>query len=100
MIAIRDLDTLCVFLFFFSFFPGAKSIGYPGVASEMFPLGGSNLVIYFYSVCNARLTEYLKNRAENKPPDIDKYVANPNINFIRIENGELRCLFFIQARTY
>ena len=53
-------------------FTGAQSVGYPGVASEMFPLGGSNLVLYFYSVCNDHLREYLKDRADAEPLDADK----------------------------
>ncbi|KAK7590422.1 hypothetical protein V9T40_002035 [Parthenolecanium corni] len=51
---------------------GAQSVGYPGVVSEMFPLGGSNLVLYYYSVCNDHLREYLIERAEAESQDPDK----------------------------
>lgn len=51
---------------------GAQSVGYPGVVSEMFPLGGSDLVLYFYSVCNHRLSEYLRKKTENESPDSNK----------------------------
>lgn len=51
---------------------GAQSVGYPGVVSEMFPLGGSDLVLYFYSVCNQRLSEYLRKKTENESPDSNK----------------------------
>ncbi|XKL62951.1 hypothetical protein PGB90_005315 [Kerria lacca] len=51
---------------------GAHSIGYSGIISELFPLGGSDLVLYFYSVCNERLRDYLKEKAENEPHDTDK----------------------------
>ncbi|XP_065212121.1 ubiquinone biosynthesis protein COQ9, mitochondrial-like isoform X2 [Planococcus citri] len=54
---------------------GAQSIGYPGVIGEMFPLGGCDLVLYFYSVCNEQLCEYLKNKpevVETSPTDKQK----------------------------
>lgn len=47
-------------------FLGAESIGYPGIVGEMFPLGGADLVLHFYSTCNERLRQYLEKKAEEE----------------------------------
>ncbi|XP_014470804.1 PREDICTED: ubiquinone biosynthesis protein COQ9, mitochondrial-like isoform X4 [Dinoponera quadriceps] len=42
---------------------GAESIGYPGVTHGLFPNGGAALVQHFYSLCNRKLNEILKEEA-------------------------------------
>lgn len=50
-------------------FPGAGSIGYPGVIHGMFPQGGADLVSYFYASCNKTLAKQLKEAVEaNEQP--------------------------------
>ncbi|XP_063221381.1 ubiquinone biosynthesis protein COQ9, mitochondrial-like isoform X3 [Bacillus rossius redtenbacheri] len=45
---------------------GAESVGYAGVAHDLFPKEGAELVLYFCSLCNAQLAEKLKNDTEQE----------------------------------
>lgn len=51
---------------------GAESISYPGVIHGMFPNGGIELINFFYSQCNRKLIEQLRNELSSSSSTTDE----------------------------